>query len=98
MLLFIRSRCGGVLRDRRTTSTTPTGRPGFGAPKSCGLDDSYKDQIMNFEITDVQFFEFNQSNYHDYEVGVNIRVEVFDSFRRLERDYEDLEDVQFIGR
>ena len=68
------------------------------APKSCGLDDSYEDQIMDFEITDVQFFEFNQSNYHDYEVGVNIRVEVFDSFRRLERDYEDLEDVQFIGR
>ena len=68
------------------------------APKSCALHESFEDQVMDFEITNVEFFEFNYSSKHDYEVGVNIRVEVFDSFRRLELDYESLENVQFTGR
>ena len=68
------------------------------SPKSCAMHPFWAEQTATFEITDVEFFNFNYSNYHDYDVGINIRVELFDSNRKLERDYEELEDVEFNGR
>ena len=66
------------------------------APLSCALSSSYQYSSLPFEITNVQLFEFNNSP--DYEVGVNIQVQISATLRRLMNDYKRLEGKQFFGR
>ena len=72
--------------------------PTIWAPPSCALDPDCEGHVHDFEITSVEFFEFNYSSKHDYEVGVNIFVEEYDTFRRMEDDFMELEGMQFNGR
>ena len=65
------------------------------APKSCAFDHSWEGKVIDLTIAEVEFFKFNNSSRHTYEVGVNIRVEEYDE---LLDSYTALEGLQFNGR
>ena len=46
------------------------------APQSCAMEHRWAGRLASFEITHVDIFNFNPSNYHTYELGVNIFVKM----------------------